>query len=102
MLNLLGLPFVFGWRGSRPHRQGFGEPGDLHPLVREPQDRTEGLEEETIPLRLVRRNLPYQEIPDHRERRIAVVTLHSEGWSAKATAGYLRAHKATVHRILKR
>ena len=30
------------------------------------------------------------------------MTLHSEGWSAKAIAGYLRAHKATVHRVLKR
>lgn len=60
------------------------------------------LSEEPVPLRLGRRFLPYHEIPDRRERRLAVVALHSEGWSAKAIAGYMRVHKATVHRILRR
>ena len=60
------------------------------------------LEEEPIPLRFVRRFPPYKEVADPRERRLAVVALHSEGWSAKAIAGYLRAHKSTVHRALKR
>ncbi len=60
------------------------------------------LAEEPTPLRMVRRFAPYHEIPERRERRLAVVALHSEGWSAKAIAGYLRVHKATVHRILKR
>ena len=60
------------------------------------------LEEEPIPLRFVPRFPPYGEIPDPRERRLAVVTLHAEGWSSKAIAGYLRVHKSTVHRVLKR
>jgi putative transposase len=60
------------------------------------------LEDEPIPLRIVRRFPPYHEIPEARERRLAVVALHAEGWSAKAIAGYLRVHKATVHRILRR
>ncbi len=60
------------------------------------------LGEEPIPLRFVRRFPPYHEMPEGRERRLAVVTLHAEGWSAKATAGYLKVHKATVHRVLKR
>jgi transposase len=60
------------------------------------------LAEEPTPLRMVRRFPRYHEIPERRERRLAVVTLHSEGWSSKAIAGYLRAHKATVHRVLKR
>lgn len=60
------------------------------------------LTEEPIPLRIARRFPPYHEIPKRRERRLAVVTLHSEGWSSKAISGYLRVHKSTVHRILKR
>jgi transposase len=60
------------------------------------------LEEEPIPLRFVRRFPPYHETPGARERRTAVVALHAEGWSAKAIAGYLRVHKATVHRVLRR
>jgi len=60
------------------------------------------LEEEPIPLRMVRRFPPYHEMPEGRERRLAVVALHAEGWSAKAVADYLKVHKATVHRILKR
>src|SRR5215208_6516564 len=36
------------------------------------------------------------------ERRRAVVALHVEGWSAKAISGYLRVHRSTVHRVLKR
>jgi putative transposase len=60
------------------------------------------LDEEPIPLRFVRRFAPYAEIPEARERRTAVVALHAEGWSAKAIACYLGAHKSTVHRVLKR
>ena len=60
------------------------------------------LEEEAIPLRFVRRFPPYGEIAEGRERRLAVVALHAEGWSAKAIVGYLRAHKSTVDRALKR
>jgi putative transposase len=60
------------------------------------------LAEEPIPLRIARRFLPYHEIPERRERRLAVVTLHAEGWTSKAISGYLCVHKSTVHRILKR
>ena len=60
------------------------------------------LAEEPIPLRIGRRFPPYHEIPERRERRLAVLTLHAEGWSSKAISGYLGVHKSTVHRILKR
>jgi hypothetical protein len=60
------------------------------------------LTEEPIPLRIARRFPPYHEIPERRERRLAVLTLHAEGWTSKAISGYLRVHKSTVHRILKR
>lgn len=58
--------------------------------------------DEPIPLRFVRRFPPYHEMPEGPERRLAVVALHTEGWSAKAIVGYLGAHKSTVHRVLKR
>ena len=60
------------------------------------------LAEEAMPLRMVRRFAPYGEDADPRERRLAVVTLHADGWSAKAIAGSLRAHKSTVFRVLRR
>jgi putative transposase len=60
------------------------------------------LAEEPVPLRFVRRFPPYREIEEPAERRRAVVTLHAEGWSAKAIAGYLRVHRSTVHRVLRR
>jgi transposase len=60
------------------------------------------LAEEPIPLRIARRFPPYHEIEQRRERRLAVVTLHAEGWTSKAISGYLGVHKSTVHRILKR
>ena len=60
------------------------------------------LAEEPFPLRFVRRFPPYHEIPEPTERRRAVVALHAEGWSAKAIAGYLRMHRSTVHRVLRR
>jgi transposase len=60
------------------------------------------LEEEPIPLRIARRFPPYHQIEERRERRLAVVTLHAEGWTSKAISGYLGVHKATVHQILKR
>jgi putative transposase len=58
--------------------------------------------EEPIPLRFVRRFPPYHEIPEPAERRRAVVALHAEGWSSKAISGYLRVHRSTVHRVLRR
>jgi hypothetical protein len=44
------------------------------------------LEGSANPRKLVRRFPPYHEIPDDRERREAVVTLHGEGWSDKSIA----------------
>ena len=60
------------------------------------------LAEEPLPLRFVRRFLPYHEIPERRDRRAAVVALHADGWSAKAISGYLRVGTSTVYRILRR
>ncbi|MBA4117092.1 MAG: helix-turn-helix domain-containing protein, partial [Rubrobacter sp.] len=71
---------------------------------RRPDYRTVGrvLAEEPMPLRMVRRFAPYAEIAEPRERRLAVVALHAEGWSAKAIAGYLQIGKSTVYRALRR
>ena len=60
------------------------------------------LSEDPIPLRIVRRFEPYHEIPAARERRLAVVELHAEGWTVKAIAGYLQINKDTVYQTLKR
>jgi transposase len=60
------------------------------------------LEEEPVPLKIVRNYPPYHETRDVREARAAVVELCLSGWSAKAIAGYLGIHKATVHRTMKR
>lgn len=60
------------------------------------------LSEEPIPLRMVRLFEPYREIPEPGERRMAVVNLHAEGWTPKSIAGYLKTHKSTVYRVLKR
>src|SRR5215208_519969 len=60
------------------------------------------LEGSAIPRKLVRRFPPYHEIPDDRERREAVVTLHGEGWSDKSIARYLKVDRSTVYRVRKR
>jgi transposase len=60
------------------------------------------LAEEPVPLRFVRRFPPYHEIPEPAERHDRPAALHAEGWSAKAIAGYLRAGRSTVYRVLKR
>ncbi len=60
------------------------------------------LDESAIPRKLVRRLEPYHEIPDDRERREAVVTLHEEGWSDKSIARYMKVDRSTVYRIRKR
>lgn len=41
------------------------------------------------PSRKGRRYPPYHQIPDIYDRRHAIVTLHSEGWSVKSIAAYL-------------
>ena len=60
------------------------------------------LAEEPVPLRFVRRFPPYHEFPGRGDARKAVVTLHAEGWSAKAISGYLRVGTSTVYRVLRR
>ena len=60
------------------------------------------LEGSALPLKVVRLFEPYHEIRDGRERRTAVVGLHSSGWSAKAIAGYLKVNRDTVYEVLKR
>src|SRR5215211_6853360 len=60
------------------------------------------LAEEPVPLKILRNYLPYHEIADPREGRAAIVELRLSGWSAKAIAGYLGVHKATVYRALER
>ena len=60
------------------------------------------LEGSALPLRIVRLFEPYHEIPHGPERRVAVVSLHSSGWSAKAIAGYLKVNRDTVYEVLRR
>src|SRR3712207_4152442 len=74
---------------------GFGRRPSKHTVKRV-------LFEDPLPLRMVRRYPPYHEMPEPRERRIAVVRLHSEGWAPKSIASYLRTHKSTVYLVLKR
>ena len=59
---------------------GFGRRPSKHTVKRI-------LEEEPMPFKMVRRFDPYQETEEPMERRMAVVRLHSEGWSPKSIAG---------------
>lgn len=60
------------------------------------------LQESAIPRKLLRSFDPYHGTPDDKKRREAVVTLHREGWSDKAIAGYLKMDRSTVYRVRKR
>lgn len=60
------------------------------------------LAEEPMPLRMVRRFPPYREIEEPRERRMAVVRLHAEGWNVKSIASYLGTARSTIYRALGR
>jgi putative transposase len=60
------------------------------------------IEEEPTPLRMVRRYLPYREISEPRERRLAVVRLHAEGWTVTSIASYLKTSRQSVYAALKR
>jgi putative transposase len=60
------------------------------------------LAEEPMPLRILRRFPPYHEMEEPRERRMAVVRLHAEGWNVKSIASYLKTARSTVYRALKR
>jgi transposase InsO family protein len=71
---------------------------------RKPDVRSVGrvLDEEPLPLKIVRNYPPYHETEDPREGRAAIVELRLSGWSAKAVAGYLGVHHATVYRTMER
>src|SRR5215210_4201504 len=58
------------------------------------------LEANPTAIRMFRRFKPYHEIEDVIERRLAIVTLHSEGWNVKSIAGYLKSSRPTVYRTL--
>ncbi len=53
-------------------------------------------------LRVARRFLPYHQIVDPADRRLAVIRLHSEGWAVKSIAAYLETGRETVYRTLRR
>ena len=58
------------------------------------------LDEEALPLKLERSYPRYHEMEVY-ERRAAIVELRVNGWSAKAIAGYLGAHRTTVYQALR-
>ncbi len=60
------------------------------------------LEATPTAIRMFRRFAPYHEIEGTIERRLAIVTLHSEGWNVKSIAGYLKTSLPTVYRTLKK
>jgi transposase len=60
------------------------------------------LAEEPLPLKILKRFSPYHDTPEPKERRMAVVKLHAEGWSVKAIASYLKTSKPTVYRALRK
>jgi putative transposase len=71
---------------------------------RKPDVRSVGrvLEEEAVPLKIVRNYPPYHEARDVREARADIVELRLSGWSVKAIAGYFGVHHTTVYRALER
>ena len=58
------------------------------------------LEANPTAIRMFRRFKPYHEIEGIIERRLAIVTLHAEGWNVKSIAGYLKTSRPTVYRTL--
>jgi putative transposase len=60
------------------------------------------LAENAVSPPLRRRYPSYQQIPDPVERRLAIVRLHSEGWSRTSIASYLEVSRVTVYATLRR
>jgi transposase len=54
------------------------------------------------PSLLARRYQPWHVIPDPAERKLAVVRLHSEGWSITSIAAYLDVSRPTIYATLQR
>src|SRR5215204_4965504 len=71
---------------------------------RRPHGRTVGrvLRENPASISMFRRFEAYHEIEDATERRLAIVTLHSEGWNTKSIASYLKTSRPTVYRTLEK
>jgi hypothetical protein len=49
-----------------------------------------------------RRYQPWHQIPDPAERKLAVIRLHSEGWSITSIAEYLQTTRPTIYETLRR
>ncbi len=47
------------------------------------------LAEEPVPSAVARRYPPFHQMSDPAERRLAIIRLHSEGWTKQSIAGYL-------------
>jgi putative transposase len=60
------------------------------------------LAEGPLPTVVGRRYPPHHRIPEPVERRLAIVRLHSEGWSSTSIASYLEVSRVTVHATLRR
>jgi transposase len=60
------------------------------------------LAEKPTPAAVVRRYPPFHEIPGAADRRLAIIRLHSEGWTKQSIAGYLETSRKTVHAALRR
>jgi putative transposase len=54
------------------------------------------------PSRTTRRFPLFSEMTDSRERRLAIIRLHAEGWTPTSIAGYLSTSRQTVYTTLKR
>jgi putative transposase len=60
------------------------------------------LAEAPLPVTPTRRFAPYHQLPTATERRLAIIRLHSEGWSVSSIAGYLETSRPTVYAALQR
>jgi putative transposase len=54
------------------------------------------------PSRTSRRFPLFEDVTDPRERRLAIIKLHTEGWTPTSIAGYLGTSRQTIHTTLKR
>ena len=52
--------------------------------------------------RMTRRFPPYAAVADPAEARLAIIRLHSEGWTRTSIAAYLQTSRQTVHTTLRR
>jgi putative transposase len=60
------------------------------------------LAEEPMPAAVVRRYPLHHQIPEAADRRLAIIRLHSEGWTSQTIAGYLDINRETVRVTLRR